>query len=320
MYGATGAEEPKTFFVPGKRRRLNCVGFLIGLLTGPVVFTYVLTLMCSEYRFHNPTTAKLWYSIAVVGTLFQFAFTRSYRVKDREPMWLGFITTSLILANIMGVGAGDYIFETYTVPFYDMTSLNNYPDINPSSQKGDAFLDAGFLYFSDGTELEFNMPGQYRHGDLYCVVPIINREQNGGVPETGSYDFWAVGKNCCGDPVGVFRCGRDYANKLARSGLREIDLKDHDQYLHAVEQATVTYGIKSDYPVLVQWVQNPLDVVLQFMIDGLEVYRLWLGGFFLLNSMLAFVAMLFFSRIGKLGWDEAPRPGDEAAGIFDIEE
>ena len=47
------------------------------------------------------------------------------------------------------------------------------------------------------------------------------RQVNSGVPETGTYDFWAVGKNCCGDPVGVFRCG-DWHNPAARSGPRSF--------------------------------------------------------------------------------------------------
>ena len=33
--------------------------------------------------------------------------------------------------------------------------------------------------FSDGSELDLYMPGQYRHKDLYCVVPIVNKKVRG---------------------------------------------------------------------------------------------------------------------------------------------
>jgi len=316
MYGTWGEQEG-TFFIPGKRRRLNIVGLLLTLLVGPIVFTYVISLMCSVFRFHHQNRAFAWIGLAVLATAVEFLVTRSYRLRDREPMWLGFIFITMVIALVCGIFAGELMYQWYMLPFFNAISLHEYPNVNVGTETGEQYLDAGFMGFSDGSELDLYMPGQYRHKDLYCVVPIVNKKVNSGVPETGTYDFWAVGKNCCGDPVGVFRCG-DWHNPAARSGLREISLADHDDYLLAVKQAASTYNIQSNYPILVQWLQNPLDVVLAYEAEGTEMFKLWVGGYVLFNSMVTFVAMLFFSRIGKLDWGGA---GDKDPGAwFDFED
>ena len=50
-------------------------------------------------------------------------------------------------------------------------------------------------------------------GSLFFCAPVYLR----------SYDFWAVGINCCNQGRdGLFRCG-EYANIHARSGLRYMD-------------------------------------------------------------------------------------------------
>jgi len=317
MYGTMGNQEAGTFFIPGKRRRLNWVGLVVTLLVGPAVFIYVISVLCSEYRFHHPNRARALVGAAVLVTLVEFLVAKSYRVRDRQPMWLGWIFITMVMALVCGIFAGQLMYDWYMLPFFNAISLHEYPNVNVGTETGEQYLDAGFIGFSDGSELDLYMPGQYRHGDLYCVVPIVNKKVDGGVPKTGTYDFWAVGKNCCGDPVGVFRCG-DWHNPAARSGLREISLEDHDDYLLAVKQAATTYNIESNYPILVQWLQNPLDVVLAYAKDGEEMYKLWIGGFVLFNCMVTFVAMLFFSRIGKLDWGGA---GDKDPGAwFDFDD
>lgn len=321
MYGATEVDDRdtiKTFFVPGKRRRLNWVGLAFSYVLAPMFFIFVITLLSSEYRFHHPKRAYIYSMFAVVVALMEGVYARSFRVRDREPMWLGFIFLSIMVAIVCGTIAGNYNFNQYMQPYYDITSLNEYPNINVGLDRGDTYLDAGFLGFSDGTELELNMPGAYRHGEMYCAVPIVNRNVDSGVPKTGTYDYWAVGKNCCGDPVGVFRCG-DWHNPASRSGLREINLEDRPNYLLAVEQATVKYSIHSDYPILVRWVQNPLDIALEYKVRGNEMWTICVGAYFVINSVFCFIAMLFFSRIGQVAWKDEAKHQTEAGVFFDVD-
>merc|ERR1719375_2505343 len=61
-----------SLFVPGKRRRLNFVGVILGLLTAPIIFVFVMYLLTSEYRFHNPRKTIVWATVPYVWLVFVF--------------------------------------------------------------------------------------------------------------------------------------------------------------------------------------------------------------------------------------------------------
>merc|ERR1719254_368339 len=69
-------------------------------------------------------------------------------------------------------------------------------------------------------------------------------------PRLLSYDFWAVGTNCCGEPPNDdFECG-EYSNPLARAGLRVLaGESENDLYMSAVKQAEANYGIRAANPL-----------------------------------------------------------------------
>lgn len=292
--------EEASLFNPGKRKRLNLVGILVGLVVGPIMFYCVLEVLSSEYRFHNPKKAIAYWSLSLIAVALVASMGCAHdRARDREPTWYGVILLTMLTAIISGSIAGDYLYINFMLPYFDMTSLNEYPNVNVASELGDSYLDAGFVGFSDGSQLDFEKPGSYRHGDVFCVVPIINTKVNQGVPKTGQYDFWAVGKNCCNTPPKVFRCG-DYHDPATRSGLREINLQDRQYYLHAVQQAMSTYEISSQYPMFFQWVKDPVEIANAFAIEGLQWYRICLFGYIVVNTLIVGIALVFFGRLGYL--------------------
>lgn len=285
-------------FLPGKRRRLNVWGILISFVMPPLLFLYEIAILRSEFRYRNPQDAVL---CALLGLLVVWALSviwNNHRTEDREPMWLGFNVVSTFLALVAGAGAGIWLYNKYMLPYYDLMSLNEYPDIDVDTTHGDAILDAGFLGFSEGSVLNKDMTALYFHGEEYCVAPIINDKVNNGVPSTGTYDFWAVGKNCCSDPKGVFRCG-EYRNPSAQSGLRIVNTADREGYELAVQQAVAKYNIKATYPVFVKWCQNPLKFALELKQEGEVTYWIVISTAFVFNAFLLIVALLFFSRIGR---------------------
>lgn len=98
-------------------------------------------------------------------------------------------------------------------PYYDIENLNTYPSINPAQEKGQQYMDAGRVYFADGTHLDKDFAHAFMNLDLYCVAPIVN-----GDDPLETYDFWAVGINCCSGVSPDFRCG-EFNNPHARAGL-----------------------------------------------------------------------------------------------------
>merc|ERR1719502_2180472 len=70
--------------------------------------------------------------------------------------------------------------------------------------------------------------------DLYCVAPIVK-----GNAQLTSYDFWAVGVNCCSGAQSDFRCG-EYTNPHSKSGLRLMKDDQRPFYRLAVQQSTST--------------------------------------------------------------------------------
>jgi len=295
-------DEDLGFFVPGKRRRINFVGLFASAFVGPILFVMILTILSSEYRFHHPRRALLSCVPGAVSVWVSWVAFERNRVTDREPKWLGFVFFSMVFAFLSAAVAGNLNYESYMLPYYDSLSLNEYPDVNVAETTADSYLDAGFIGFSDGsilaTGLPMNITAMYRYGTTYCVAAIINTNVNGGVPLTGTYDFWAVGKDCCDEPAGTFMCG-EFKNPAARSGFRETNLKDRPYYLNAVAQAEAKYGISSQYPIFVHWTQDPVEYSMEFKRQGQELYMLSIVSYLFVNALLVCVGFIGFSRIGS---------------------
>lgn len=74
--------------------------------------------------------------------------------------------------------------------------------------------------------------------------------------ETGSFDYFAVGMDCCGCPNGEFRCG-EWDNPLTHGGLRVLD--DHKllKYKLAVKQWESVWGQTAKQPLFFEWTLRP---------------------------------------------------------------
>jgi len=300
MYGAAAPSkehdrpEGQTW-VPGKRKRLNLVGIAVNILVPPTVFTTIFWALAFQLRYNWPWWAWGTAAFGLVIVAASYVIMRYSKGREMQPMWYRFFTFAMLAAVVLGAISGDYVYKNIMEAALDFRNLNSYPAVDVSRSNGQQLMDAGRIFFDQGTHLDLSMSMGFQNFQEYCVAPIVKGED-----QLASYDFWAVGVGCCDNPKKEFRCG-EYNNPHAMSGLRFLDEGKRPFFRMAVEQAEAAYGIRARHPLFFTWTQDPLMMV---SMEVAKAYRYFFGGivsFFALNFFLVGVAILGFARIGHFG-------------------
>merc|ERR1719181_1727148 len=168
-------------------------------------------------------------------------------------MWLTYLCLAVGAAILAGTMAGTGNFSTFAEPYFKIKDLKVISDIDASAVPGENVMDAGIIQFSRGNHLDPLRSWHFMRQSVYCVAPIIT---NGTMPRGLSYDFWAVGKDCCSMSSSDFRCGA-WGSLAAHGGYRVINQNDQTFYRLAVQQAESLYNIKARNPVFINWSPNP---------------------------------------------------------------
>merc|ERR1719379_2441234 len=206
-----------------------------------------------------------------------------------DPTWFVFLAVSCLIAWVVGVALGDLNFFYNTEPFYDVSNLNSYPSVDPSLMPGQQLMDAGQITFVPSARLDLRKAMGFRNLEIYCVAPIVNNATKpGSAGVTGSYDFWAVGLNCCSGASGDFACG-EFNNPNAQSGLRVMRTDQSTFYRLAVKQAEAAYGIRAKHPLFFYWMQDPTMEIAAYMDEGMKWY---LFGVFTFFAFLLFITLV----------------------------
>mmetsp|Transcript_71902 Transcript_71902/g.124845 ORF Transcript_71902/g.124845 Transcript_71902/m.124845 type:complete len:330 (-) Transcript_71902:56-1045(-) len=286
--GAAGS-----IFAPGKRRRMNLVAICLNIFMPWFLFCSLYGIMSFTVHYQHPTLA--WFMVLMGFVISAFAGFLSLRAKmrDRDPMWYTFASLGFFLATILAAVFGDMNFWYNMQPFYDIENLNTYPSVNPAREKGQQLMDAGRVYFADGSALDMQKAMGFKNLDIYCVAPIVN-----GQEQLASYDFWAVGINCCSGVSSDFRCG-EFNNPHARSGLRLMRDDQRPFFRLAVQQAEAAYNIKATHPLFFYWMQDPVAEMNSYRDDGFKYYLLGIFTHFAWNLFCVVCAVVGFSKIGR---------------------
>lgn len=121
----------------------------------------------------------------------------------------------------------------------------------------------------------------YHKSSTWCVAPIISAD---GAP-LASYDFWAVGKDCCSTRPGDFSCGVVYSSwasgAASPAGLRVLDDGEIAGYKLALEQATAAYKIQSTHAIFLYMQKKPYLQIKSYFNHG-KIF-----------ALVAFFAFLF---------------------------
>jgi len=298
-------------FVRGLRQRLNFVAILTSLFVPWLMFCVIYWAMSFSLHYQNSFICffVVFLGLCVVLAIGLFAFDAMKRkrggggtgwmdndVRNHEPTWLVFLCVTCFLAWLLGFIAGDVNYFQHMEPYYDMSNLNTYPNVDPSVMRGQQLMDAGRISFSEGSKLDLSRSMGFKNQELYCVAPIVS----GSDPKhISSYDFWAVGLNCCSGSRADFHCG-EFNNPRAAAGLRLMRDDQRAFYRLAVQQAEAAYNIKSHHPLFFQWMKDPIAAVAAYMDEGYKYYLLGIFTHFIFQLFLVTCACLIFSKMGTL--------------------
>lgn len=218
------------------------------------------------------------------------------RKGEPDPMWYAYAALMVGLSIVFGTVAGLFLYVEHFSPYYQINDLKVVANIDVGREVGQDHMDAGLFYFAAGNKIDSTKSWHFKNHDLYCVAPIIPAS---GYPETGTYDFWAVGKNCCSNSASDFRCG-SFDNIRARNGIRVLDDQARPFYRLAVQQTESVYGILATHPIFVEWRQDPLDTINTWQDTGYGKYLLWVCGWFVFCLFCVLCATWKFAWIGRL--------------------
>lgn len=302
-YGYNAAQAPYNFdpsygggmMKPARPRAgVNGVGILVSFLVPWFLFMFIFTVQSFSIHYDNPNLAHMVTMLAmlVVGVLGYSALVSWRRRQSGEDAanWTCFLFLTATIAFLLALSAGSYNFSHNMTPFYDVNNLNVYPSVDPATSRGQQFMDAGRFVFTPDSRLDLQHSVGFKNLDTYCVSPIISGD---GTME--SYDFWAVGVNCCSGHVADFACG-EFNNPRAQSGLRLMRDDLRSFFRLAVQQAEASYNIKAAHPIFVYWMQDPIAEINAYQDDGCKFY---LTGVFCHLAFQAFctaAAVFVFSK------------------------
>lgn len=288
----------KSPFTGGKR--MNVISIIACLLLPWGVFTLTSSVLSFAMRYEHPTMA--WgivaneaFLVLWCGHLARVAYHRRVtNDPNREPSWYIFLFVTTLLAWGLGIIHGSVIYGGYMRPYYDITNLSSYQALDVNKVPGGLALDAGYIMFNDKTYIDRSKFASFTNKDMYCVAPIVSGDN--ALP---SYDFWAVGLNCCEGSSNRmpspedFNCG-EISNPYARAGLRLMDDAPRQYYNLAVQQAEAQFGIQAKTPLFFDWVEDPLDSLNKQSSDGFMYHTFGILSFLGLQLFLVVLCVVLF--------------------------
>jgi len=298
-YGAAQLESglsgltPKQI-MPKQRVRMSLRGICISTFFPWILFSFLYWDVTFSLHYSFPL---LCWAIVALGIVITVAIGVAawQKLQDSKSNWLLFLFFSTAYAAVFGPLLGNINYWLNTQPYYDLQTLETYSDVNPATTPGQKLMDAGKVEFAEVAGLDLSKAFQFQDLDTYCVAPI-SLGLNSSVK---SYDFWAVGLNCCGwNASGVidYKCGGDYQTTTARQGVRLLNENQRDYYRLAVEQAEAQYKINAKYPLFFYWTEDATTDIQSYWEYGFKYYLLGVGMFIISQIFSVIAATVLFSK------------------------
>jgi len=277
--------------VGGQRRTFNFVGICICILMPWVLFCGLYSMFSFTLFYNSPSLCYMLFAVIVIVVV---AFGLGSMLKmwrnNEEPTWNIFLFLSCLVACAAGFGSGIYNFSQNMQPYYDVSGMNVYPAVDPANVLGQQIMDSGHMVFTPASHLDLQKSMGFKNKDVYCVAPIAVGNQT-----LATYDFWAVGINCCSGQGADFACG-EYSNPSAHSGLRLMHEDQRPYFRLAVQQAEAAYNIRANHPVFLYWMQDPIAEINAYQDAGFKLFLFGVFSYFAVQLVSVFFTMLAFAQ------------------------
>jgi hypothetical protein len=256
-----------------------------------LLFTTTFWLRSFELRRDSEVVVNfLCYCLLLPVVAFAVMTYNLTRSGDPKPM--AFLALTSLLAWCAAFLAGDSNYNAFMRPYYDINNLNVYPSVDASKYGGAQLMDAGMIQFKAGTKLLLQKSIGFKNDEVYCAAPIVSNLTS----TQPTYDFWAVGINCCSGHTPDFHCG-EYTNPLARWGLRLMDDSKRDMFRLAVKEAEATFNLNAPHPVFLYWLSDPTSEVNAYQDDGFKFFLMYVFGCFSVQLFVVVFAAAFFAKM-----------------------
>lgn len=317
-YGASadpyGQQQKLLPYLPqGKTRQrkttLNVIPIFLSLFAPWVVFCLISAML--SFSMHYRAAAVCYiievFAVVILGfivvlSLYRMCQRWMYEEESqggrREGDWTCFLATSTLVAVVLGIVFGNLQFWANMQPFYDVQSLNTYPAVDVTRMRGQELMDAGQVTFVPGTHLDISRSMGFKNERTYCVAPITGSFAVEGNPPLASYDFWAVGTDCCSSGAADFHCG-EYSGG-AHAGLRLMSDEERPFFRLAVQQAQSTYAIRATHPLFFHWVADPAAKSQESRLMTFRAYLIGMFVYFLFQLTLVATACWCFTNSGSI--------------------
>jgi len=279
-----------------KRKRLSILA-IPQVAAMPVgIFVGVLWVNSFILRFEHPGLSTfLTVCGLIVGVI---CGAKSFQVKSRAagsgPDWLLFLCTSCLIAWLAGLILGIVNFSGTMKGYYELKGLAVFKDVHPSDIPATKYMDAAAIYFKPGTKVSQSLSLGFKSGSTYCVAPIVSGNASDAPP--ASYDFWAVGLDCCVPmPPASFTCG-PALDPTVHAAIRWMGTGARDYFKLGINQAQAEYSYMAANPVFFKWTKDPEAEIEQLFYDGKYFFAVSCIVFASLQALATMTVAFYFAR------------------------
>mmetsp|Transcript_112721 Transcript_112721/g.318570 ORF Transcript_112721/g.318570 Transcript_112721/m.318570 type:complete len:350 (-) Transcript_112721:70-1119(-) len=287
-------QKPRPLFTAGNRIHMNAMPLAINLLVPWGLFTFCSAVASFSLMYKRPDVAWTLLALAFVACAMFVYLALWHRRHDPDPTWYSFMAVMLCLAAAVGTGIGLCNYAAYTKPYSEIQDMKVLGHVDVGKELGLNVMDAGIVHFAEGNRVDDMRGWHFKHDSVYCVAPIVANASM----LTHSYDFWAVGKDCCATGSSDFRCSGWQAIG-AHSAIRALDDDSLKYYRLAVKQAETLYGVVSSHPLFFYWTQDPQQEVYSWTKRCFRVFLFASACFFVFALVAVVAAAWRFSLLGR---------------------